>query len=157
MDRLKHLVSENNSLSAKLEECRQIIVSRDNEIEVLHNMVAEAGAMRSVTDNKIEELGLLQDYIAEIKEVVQKVPLTEAGSPELPVQITISEEELEEMKALNTYQQIQLRDLQAKLNGLKDCKVMMEKQSIRIAELESRLANANEERDQWKNFVMNKG
>lgn len=158
MERLKHLVSENNSLAAKLEECRQIIASRDKEIDLLHNMVAEAGAQRSVTDNKMEELDLLQDYIAEIKQVVQNVSYTgDNTNQQQTSHVTITEQELEEMQAMNTYQQIQLKDLQSKLAEMKAYKEQLAQQSVRIAELESRLALAVEERDGWKNFVMSKG
>jgi DNA repair ATPase RecN len=157
LDRLKRLVAENNSLLTKLEECRTIITARDKEIEVLHNMVAEAGAMRSVTDNKIEELNLLQNYIAEIKDVVQHASFNSGGMPMQQAHTTFSDEELEEIKELNTYLQVQLRELKTEVAGLKERNTGLEHNAGRVAELESMLANAVEELNTWKNYVMSKG
>ena len=157
MDKLKQVVAENQSLTARLGECTQIIRAKEGEIAMLHQMLAEAGAAQSHMDSKVEEMNYLQDYISEMKQVMASVSFNGTGMPQAAPQNSEAAAEMEEMQELNTYQQIQLRDLKEQLKELKSRNSMLEEKAARAAELESLLANITEERDQWKNFVMNKG
>ncbi len=156
MERLKRVVAENNSLAAKLDECRHTIALRDKEIDMLHTMVADARAARSATDNKMEELNLLQNYIAEIKEVMQNASLENNANHTAPASAAVNDE-MDELKELNAYLSVQLKELKAEAASLKERNKLLEQKSANVAELQSKLNMAIEERDGWKNYVMSKG
>ena len=49
LGKIKQLVAENKSLTERLKECENIIAARENEIEILNQLVSEASEMRSPT------------------------------------------------------------------------------------------------------------
>ena len=75
MEKFRQMVAENQSLTARVEEGRQIIQAKDKEIAMLHQMVGEAGAAQSTMDSKIEEKHYLQDYMSEMKQLMAGVSL----------------------------------------------------------------------------------
>jgi chromosome segregation ATPase len=71
--KFKQLVSENQSLTERLKECEIIISSRNNEIDMLNQLVSEAGQMRSNMENQLQELKSLQDQIEQMKKFIEKM------------------------------------------------------------------------------------
>lgn len=157
MEKFRQLVAENQSLASRVEESRQVIEAKDKEIALLAQMLSDAGANQSVMDSKMDEMQHMKDYMAEMNLLMAGVTLT--GTPAVPAsgQDSESAAELEETKELNTYLQIQLKDLKEQLRDLKSRNSELEQKAARAAELESLLANAIEEKNEWKSFVMNKG
>ena len=69
-EKLKSVLSENNSLAERLEIANATITSRDREIEVLQQMLDEANEMRSNFENKLQELNTLQQQLEEMRRLV---------------------------------------------------------------------------------------
>jgi predicted nuclease with TOPRIM domain len=157
MEKFRQLVAENQSLAARVEEGRQVIEAKDKEIALLAQMLSDAGANQSVMDSKMDEMQHMKDYMTEMNLLMAGVTLTGSPVPPVPEQDSEAAAELEETKELNTYLQIQLKDLKEQLKGLKSRNSELEEKAARAAELESLLANAIEEKNEWKSFVMNKG
>lgn len=156
MEKFRQMVAENQSLSAREEESRQAIREKEEEIARLKQMVAQAGAVQSTMDSKLEEMQYLQDYMGEMKQLMAGVSIQGIANP-MAEQNSDAAAELEEMKELNTYHQIQLKDLKEQVKALKARNEELEQKAARAAELESLLANAIEEKNEWKSFIMNKG
>ena len=73
LGKFKQLVSENQSLAERLKECEKIIAARDNEIEMLNQLVCEASEMRSNIENQLLELKSLQEKMDEMKKFIEKM------------------------------------------------------------------------------------
>jgi len=73
LGKFKLLVSENQSLTERLKECEKIISARDNEIEMLNQLVSEASEMRSNVENQLLELKSLREQIEEMKKFIEKM------------------------------------------------------------------------------------
>lgn len=69
-DKLKQVLSENNSLMERLNIATATIASRESEIAVLQQMLDEANEMRSHVENKLRELEFLQQQLDEMKRLV---------------------------------------------------------------------------------------
>jgi chromosome segregation ATPase len=157
MEKFRQLVAENQSLAARVDESRQVIEAKDKEITLLAQMLAESGATQSAMDSKMEEMRHLKDYMTEMNQLMAGVSLQGGTAASMPEQHSDAAAELEETKELYTYLQIQVKDLKEQLKELKNRNSELEQKAARAAELESLLANAIEEKNEWKSFVMNKG
>ncbi|MFT3682549.1 MAG: hypothetical protein QM791_20000 [Ferruginibacter sp.] len=157
VERFKQIIAENQSLTLRLDDCRQALRAKDEEISMLNRMLAEAGATQSIMDSKMDEMQHMQDSMSEIQKLMEHVSLDQTGITVPAVQNDETAAELGELKELNAYHQVQLKDLKEQVKELKARNALLEQSAGRVAELESSLAIITEERDQWKNFVMNKG
>jgi len=72
MEQLKSLMSEGNSMSARILEYEQLLQKRNEEITLLQNMVENANAMRSNLENQLLELKQLQNHFSELKTLADK-------------------------------------------------------------------------------------
>lgn len=154
LDRLKLLIGENKSLQARLEEYKQITDARDTEITILQQMLTDANAMRSEVDDKLQQLKELQEYIGEIKQVEEKAGYQYAGPEGSTAFTDVSEQAMEEMKELNTWQKMQLAELKLQIQEINNRNILLEQKASRIAELESLLANAIADRDEWRKLAV---
>lgn len=68
--KLTYLMAENNSLVARLDESLGVIASRDKEIEILLQMLAEANETRSLLEHRLTELQKLQTQVIDLKKLV---------------------------------------------------------------------------------------
>ena len=73
LGKFKQLVAENKSLTERLRECENIIAARENEIEILNQLVSEASEMRSNIENQLQELKSLQDQIEQMKKFTENM------------------------------------------------------------------------------------
>lgn len=60
---IKSLISEGNSMAARLAEFEQILSKKNNEIDLLQDMLSEATALNSTLENQIETLQNIQQGI----------------------------------------------------------------------------------------------
>ncbi len=70
LGKFKQLVAENKSLTERLKECEDIIAARENEIDMLNQLVSEASEMRSSIDNQLQELKSLQYETEQMKKFI---------------------------------------------------------------------------------------
>ena len=73
LGKFKQLMAENKSLAERLRECEKIIAARENEIEILNQLVSEASEMRSSIDNQLQELKSLQEEIEQLKKFIKNM------------------------------------------------------------------------------------
>lgn len=73
LGKIKQLVAENKSLTERLKECENIIAARENEIEILNQLVSEASEMRSSTENQLQELKSLQEETEQMKTFIKNM------------------------------------------------------------------------------------
>ena len=150
LKQFKHLVAENESLKARLDEYQYIITIKEKEILELRLQIANDNEIKSLLDNQVMELELLQNYIGDMDQEEEG-----SGKTEMYMQqqggISVNvKHQLYKLKQQYTYLQTQLNDLQILLQELNNRNLLLQQQASRIAELESFLADAEQERDEWK-------
>ena len=149
-DSLKHLVAENESLKERLNEYQYTIVVKEKEILELRLQIAQDNEIKSHLDNQAMELEVLQNYIGDIDHKTagsasSQMHLQQQASGPINVK-----HQLQDLKQQYAYLQTQLTDLQTQLQDLNNRNILLQQQTNRIAELESFLADAEQERDEWK-------
>jgi chromosome segregation ATPase len=147
---LTHLIAQNESLKAQLEEYLYIINMRDKEIETLRRRMAETTESMSTADNQLDELNSLQDHIHQLRQQAEGIAGREMDLEKQLGHAVSTEHQLDDMKEQYTYQQVQLSDLQTYLQELNARNVLLQQQASQIAELESSLEDAQRERDELK-------
>lgn len=145
----KKMLAENKSLQARLEEYAATISSRDNEIAMLQTMLAEADEYRSGTDNQLKELEGLQFYVNDLKQQVAGSVYMATGRQQQAGSGVSMEQQLEGLRKDYADLQSQLTGLQTQLLDVSSRNLQLQQKCSRVAELESLLANTEQERD-WK-------
>ncbi|MEO6718727.1 MAG: hypothetical protein ABIN67_00130 [Ferruginibacter sp.] len=141
----KKMLALNKSFEARLDEYARILKGRDEEIEMLQEMLNEATSYRSSIDNQVNELKELQRNISQLQQNAEGSSYI-GVSKHLQVGETVStQQQLVNLQLQYTYLQTQLSDLQAQCLELNNRNLLLQQHTTRIAELESLLANAEEE------------
>ena len=149
-DSLKHLVAENESLKARLDEYQYTIVSKQKEILELRLQIAADNEIKSNLDNQVMELEVLQNYIGDMDQAAAISANRAISLQQNTVNSANVKDQLYYLKQQYTSMQTQLTNLQTQLQELNNRNLLLQQQSSRIAELESFLADAEQERDEWK-------
>ncbi len=154
VEKLKHLVSESNSLAAQFNELEAIIKSKNEEIELLQTMLDESHANISTLESRVEELSALQEKLGEL----ETIPLLETSIPATERE-TINaaplpdhSDELDELRTKNIRLQEKLDELHEQLLTLKRESLSVLQYKQRIIELESRIEFLEHERKQTETF-----
>ena len=143
INKIKYLVAENESLKARVNECEFIAANRQKTIQELKLQMNENSEVRSRLDEQVVELENLQVSIDKI------IAFNPGSQQPQSLQDNLSHELIEHQQQF-AYLQIQLSDLQSQLQALKNRNLLLQQQAGRVAELESLLADAELERDEWK-------
>jgi chromosome segregation ATPase len=146
-DSLKHLVAENESLKERLNEYQYTIIVKEKEILELRLQLARDNEIKSHLDNQAMELELLQSYIVDIDHQTAE---SDSSQIHLHQQANDPIHQLQDLKQQYAYLQTQLTELQTRLQELTNRNLLLQQQTNTIAELESFLADAEQERDEWK-------
>ncbi len=150
-ERAKHLEAENESLKAMLQEFQQAAQLTRIEKRELEEQASEGAAAKSNFELQSLELKYVREYIVEL---VQKAEAAAQRETALENQLGLSVStgfQLEEIKTRYNHLQVQLDDLSERLQQLNTQQTLHQQYAGRIAELESMLANAEEEIDTLKN------
>lgn len=143
INKIKYLVAENESLKARISECEFIAASRQKIIQELKLQVNENSDVKSRLDEQVMELENLQVSIDKI------IAFNPGSFQPHSLRNDLSHQLIEHQQQF-TYLQTQLSDLQSQLQELKNRNLLLQQQPGRVAELESLLADAEQERDEWK-------
>lgn len=141
------LIKENEALQSQAKELEEILALREEELELLRQQTAEAGALRSQLDLRLEELGSMQNLIGQQQ---RKTAGAQQRELELQDELTDSIQMLHQQKDLRQqyiYANTQLEDLQAELAVLKKKNTTLQTIATHAAELESMVENLVFERD----------
>ena len=150
-DRAKHLEAENESLKSLLNQYDQLSLLKNMEKRELEEKASEGAAIKSSFDQQSLELMQVKNYIHEL---MQKAEAAAQRETELEKQVSISVSgsyQLDEIKTKYNYLQVQLDDLSEQLQLMNTQHILKLQYAGRIAELESLLANAEEEITALKN------
>lgn len=143
INKIKYLVAENESLKERINECEFIVASRQKIIQELKLQMNENNDVKSRLDEQVMELENLQVSIDKI------IAFNPGSFQPHSLRNDLSHQLIEHQQQF-TYLQTQLSDLQSQLQELKNRNLLLQQQSGRVAELESLLADAEQERDEWK-------
>jgi len=147
---IKHLQSENVSLKARLEEYQLNAAFKEKEMLELKLKIATGNEIKSRLDNQVMELELLQNYMGDLEQQAEGAAAREMELQQQAGSSVNVRHQLSDLKQQYTYLQTQLTSLQTQLQELNIRNLLLQQQSSRIAELESFLADAEQERDEWK-------
>ncbi len=147
----ERLLSENESLKQLVQQYREASLQKNIDQNELQEKAAATAVIKSYYDLQTEEVKYLRNYIAEL---MQKAEAAVQRENSLEREITASVNtsyQLEEIKSKYNHLQVQLDELIERLQELKNQHILQQQQISRVAELESLLANAEEEIGQLKN------
>lgn len=147
----ERLLSENETLKQELEKSRNAVLLDNLERQELQEKASAGAAVKSYYDLQTEELKYVRSYVGDL---MQKAEAAAQRETELEKQITQSvsvSHQLEDIKIKYNYLQAQLNDLGERLQQLNNQSIIQAQYAGRIAELESLLANAEEEIELLKN------
>jgi hypothetical protein len=145
------LLAENESLKQLLQEEQQVAAVKNFLQRELETKASEGAAIKSYFDLQAEELKLAKSYV---NELMQKAEAAAERETELEKQVSLSVNtsyQLEDVRTKYNYLTAQLNDLTETLQQLSIKNTLQMQYAGRIAELESKLANAAEEIDMLKN------
>ena len=135
---LRHIIAQNKSQEDRLADYAGIVKSKDEEIEMLQNMLTEADEYRSSTDAELIELQELKEYLKNLNDEINGV--------------AVIDDELQQLnnnKPSYACLQVQLADLQSQLLLINNKNILLQQQIGRVAELESMLSNAHHEKENF--------
>lgn len=141
---IKQLTAENVQLKIKLEEYQFNTAVKERELLDMKQQIATSNEQISRLDDEMMQLKLVQDYIAMQKE--QGINQTK----NLRVPAIDFKQRLQDLEQQNTYLQMHTTALQTQVMDLSNRSLLLQQQASQIAELESFLADARQERDEWK-------
>ncbi len=144
------LQAENATLKGIVQEYQQAVLSTTTAQKELEEKAAAGAELKSYYDLQAQELKYVRSYV---NELMQKAEGAAEREAELEKKVTLGVStgyQLEEIKSKYSLLQVQLDDLGERLQELKTQNILQQQQVSRIAELESMLANAEEEIEQLK-------
>ncbi|MBC7626446.1 hypothetical protein [Ferruginibacter sp.] len=145
---LKQLVSENAGLRARVEEYEFNATVKEREMLVIKQQLGNNNELTSRLDNQVMEMELLHNFMdnpSTEKESVVNIQMELQNGQSVGFK-----HQLEDLRQQYNYLQILVTDLQTQVQDLKNKNLLLQQQGSRIAELESLLADAEQERDEWK-------
>ena len=150
LNKIKHLAAENESLKAMLQEYQYNISLKEKIIQELNLQIDSSNEAKSLLDNQAAELEFLQNYLGDAKQdmagsVNREWYLTPQPGKEVGLKY-----QLKHLIQQETFLQTQLAAMQIRLQELTTQNLLLQQETSRIASLQMLLADAVQERDEWK-------
>ncbi len=146
----RRLEAENESLKSILQEYRMAASAKEMQARVLEEQVSESAAAKSNYELQAEELKLVKIYVHDLMQQAEAAAEREAILEKQVSHAVSANYQLEEIKSKYNYLLVQLDDLSQRLHQLHTQNLLHVQYMHRVAELESLLANAEEEIDELK-------
>lgn len=150
LDKIKHLVAENESLKAMLQEYQYNISLKEKIIQELNLQIDSNNEAKSQLDNQAEALEFLQNYLSDAKQEMACSVNTDLYLTLQPGKEINLKYQLEHLIEQKTFMQIQLATIQIRLQELTTQNLLLQQETSRMAGLQMLLADAVQERDEWK-------
>ena len=138
---IKSLISEGNSMAARLAEFEYIITKKNNEIDLLQDMLSEATALNSTLENQIETLQNIQQGIDNATTLQYSPSMVDntAFDVEVEKDEPANEEDIDELKEKNRSLKTQIVALKHHVENLQQSPLMVATLQKRIIELEHKI------------------
>jgi hypothetical protein len=139
------LQSENERLQVALTTYRQKTLLQEQTIRELREQATAGTIVKSFYELQLHDIQQLQEHV---RELMQRAESAAGRETELEKEIVVSVNDvrqLEEIRSQYNHLQAHLQELQARLYDMQLQQAAMQQQAVRVAELESQLAIAEEE------------
>jgi chromosome segregation ATPase len=153
-EQIQQIIAENESLQVQVQELNYILGEREEVIKYLKKEASAATELRSIIDNQLDELHLMQNRIGKQQRQAEG---SEERELELQQELTRgiqTQHQYNDLFQQYTYVNTQLADVQEELAQLKKRNNMLQKIAVQVGELESTLENLTMERDALKDKLL---
>jgi chromosome segregation ATPase len=152
-EQIKKLISANDSLQVQLEDANAMLAAREQEIELLHNEIADATALRSRLDGQRDEIESIQNRLGEKQQAAKGAEERELELHQELTEMALLNKQYNELLQDYAYLQSRYNDIQEQLASQNERNAQLQQIASRIGELESILENTKLERDDLKSRV----
>ena len=157
-EQIKQLISEKEHLQLQLDDVNYMIGIREDELEILRNKAKNAVMLQSQLEGTFNELGQMQQIIGEKQHEAAGAKRREAAMEEEIIQSISMEKDYYDIKSRFASASAALDDINGQLAEAAHIYKELAKANQRIAELESNLEIASEEKElqQYEIMKLNK-
>jgi len=149
-EQIKQLKSENDLLQLQLQDVNYMIRIREEELEILRSKAKNAVGLQSQLEGTFYELEQMQNFIGRKQQEADGAARREAAMEEEIIQSINMEKEYYNIKSSFASANAALLDINSQLSESAHIYKELAKANASIAELESNLAIAEEEKDLLK-------
>lgn len=146
-EQVKKLISENEFLQVQLQDVNEMIAAREEELALLREKARQSVQTRSDLDTAYEELAYMQNVISKHQQKAVGAASREASMEEELVETIRMEKEYYEIKKQFESSSAALADINQQLSEAATIYKQLADAKRKIAELESKLDIANEEKE----------
>ncbi len=150
LNQIKHLLAENESLKAMLQEYQYNTSLKEKIIQELNLQIDSNNEAKSQFDNQAAELEFLQNYVGDAKQEIAGSVNRELYLTPQPGMEAGLKYQFEHLIQKEAFLQTQLAAMQTRLQELTTQNLLLQQETSRIAGLQILLADAVQERDEWK-------
>lgn len=147
---IKQLKSENDLLQLQLQDVNYIISIREEELEILRAKAKNAVRLQSQLEGTFDELGQMQNFIGRKQQEADGAARREAAMEEEIIQSINMEKDYYDIKSRFASASAALSDINNELSDAAHIYKELANANARIAELESTLEIAAEEKELLK-------
>lgn len=145
-EQIKHLKSENDLLQLQLEDVNYMIGLREEELEILRAKAKHAVMLQSQLESTFDELGQMQQFIGKQQQQAEGASRREAAMEDEIIQSINIEKEYYTVRDRFASATAALNDINTELTDAANIYKELAKANSRIAELESSIDIATEEK-----------
>lgn len=138
---IKSLISEGNSMAARLAEFEQILSKKNNEIDLLQDMLSEATALNSTLESQIDTLHNAQQGIDNATSLHYNPTIIDTTPNEIEDTDDDITENMNWLKEKNRSLKTQIAALKHHVDNLQQSPLMVATLQKRIIDLEKKLNN----------------
>jgi hypothetical protein len=149
-EQIKQLKSENELLQLQLQDVNEVIAIREEELEILRTKAKNAVRLQSQLEGTFDELGQMQDIIGQKQQAIAGAARRETAMEDEIIQSISMEKEYYDIKSQLASTSAALNDINGQLSDAMHIYKELAAANARIAELESTLEIAAEEKDLLK-------
>lgn len=144
---IQQIISANESLRIQLADANAMLAAREQEIELLGAVVAEAAALRSTMEGNLDEIESIRSRLGEKQQDVAGATAREKALQTELTGMALLNKEYAELLQDYAYLQSKYKDAELQLAASKTALLEQEQYTRRISELESLLQNSLVERE----------
>jgi len=154
LSKTETLQAENESLKQLLQQFQQIAMLKEREQAMLQQQASAGVEIMSSLQNQSVEIQSHKNYIHELLQKTAAIAQRENELETEAASAVAATRQLEDIKTQYDHLQAQLHAVSERLQYLDNQHILQQQFACRIAELESLLANTDEELTEIKNSIL---